>query len=84
MQTDLGDYFVSTVFLGLNHQRSLDGPPLWFETMVFGPEHEKMIFGEIRPGRDSLWCQRCTTVAQAKEMRREGCAWLRANVLINA
>lgn len=29
------DVRISTVFLGLNHQLG-DGPPLWFETMVFG------------------------------------------------
>lgn len=27
---------VSTVFLGLNHRHFGDGPPLLFETMVFG------------------------------------------------
>jgi hypothetical protein len=27
--------YVSTVFLGLDHQWMLDGPPLLFETMVF-------------------------------------------------
>jgi hypothetical protein len=33
-ETDLPDYWVSTVFLGLDHQYG-DGPPLVFETMVF-------------------------------------------------
>jgi hypothetical protein len=32
--TDLGDYRVSTVWLGLNHNFG-DGEPLIFETMVF-------------------------------------------------
>lgn len=31
---------VSTVFLGLDHNFLLDGPPLLFETMVFGGEFE--------------------------------------------
>ena len=30
---------VSTVFLGLDHQWS-DGPPLLFETLIFGGEHD--------------------------------------------
>lgn len=30
----VGEHFVSTVFLGMDHS-FLDGPPLWFETMVF-------------------------------------------------
>ena len=35
-RTDLADdVYVSTVFLGSNHQWG-DGPPLLFETMVFG------------------------------------------------
>jgi hypothetical protein len=33
----VGDVEVSTVWLGLNHQYG-DGPPLIFETMVFGGE----------------------------------------------
>ncbi|MFN6572403.1 hypothetical protein [Dendronalium sp. ChiSLP03b] len=33
---------VSTVFLGLNHQHWLDGPPLFFETMVFGGETDML------------------------------------------
>jgi len=35
-----GDVKVSTVFLGLDHQFG-DGPPLLFETMVFGGEHDQ-------------------------------------------
>jgi hypothetical protein len=34
--TTIGDVRVSTVFLGLNHQYESGGPPLIFETMVFG------------------------------------------------
>ena len=33
--TDVGPYWVSTVWLGLDHRYSGDGPPLIFETMVF-------------------------------------------------
>lgn len=33
--TDTQLYTISTVFLGLNHARGMDGPPLIFETMVF-------------------------------------------------
>jgi len=35
-QDHVGPYFVSTVWLGMNHQW-VDGPPMIFETMVFGP-----------------------------------------------
>lgn len=38
--TQLGEATVSTVFLGLNHAFG-GGRPLWFETMVFGGEHDQ-------------------------------------------
>ena len=34
----VGDYEVSTVFLGMNHNWHDEGPPLLWETMVFGPD----------------------------------------------
>jgi hypothetical protein len=34
-QDRIGDFWVSTVFLGLNHNWWGDGPPILFETMVF-------------------------------------------------
>jgi len=36
----LGDVHVSTVFLGLNHNFLRSGPPILFETMVFGGKHD--------------------------------------------
>jgi hypothetical protein len=38
-QDQIGEVKVSTVFLGLDHNWS-DGPPILFETMVFGGEHD--------------------------------------------
>lgn len=38
-KTDVGDARVSTVFLGLNHSWG-DGPPMLFETLVFGGRHD--------------------------------------------
>jgi hypothetical protein len=40
-KTDIGDIHVSTVFLGIDHNFSDDGPPLLFETMIFGGEHDR-------------------------------------------
>lgn len=34
-RTEVGEASVSTVFLGVDHSFG-DGPPLWFETMIFG------------------------------------------------
>lgn len=36
-----GGAVVSTVFLGLNHNWFPDGPPVLFETMLFGVEDEE-------------------------------------------
>jgi hypothetical protein len=53
-----GEVTVSTVFLGLDHNFSMTGSPLLYETMVFGGEHDS----EMR---------RYTTVEQAKAGHRE-------------
>lgn len=74
-------YKVSTVFLGLNHQYHPGGKPLWFETMVFGPPHRSE-YSE-RDVRDDLWCERCTTLKEAKVMHREAIGWLRVAMQAN-
>lgn len=54
---DIKIIYVSTVFLGLDHQWQ-DGPPLVFETMIFnGPIHE--------------YQDRCSTWAQAEMMHEK-------------
>lgn len=42
-RTEVGVAAVSTVFLALDHSHG-DGPPLLFETMVFGGEHSGACF----------------------------------------
>lgn len=39
-RTTVGEADVSTVFLGLDHSFG-DGPPVLFETMIFGGEHDQ-------------------------------------------
>jgi hypothetical protein len=39
-QEHIGDIFISTVFLGLDHSWNSDIPVLW-ETMIFGGEHDQ-------------------------------------------
>lgn len=51
----VGDHRVSTVFLGLDHNWSQEGPPLIFETMVFADE-----------GWDEQDCYRCSTYEEAE------------------
>ena len=38
-QTSKGDVTVSTIFLMFDHNFSNDGPPILWETMVFGGKH---------------------------------------------
>lgn len=38
-RAELDGVLVSTVFLGMDHAYG-DGPPHWFETMIFGGEHD--------------------------------------------
>jgi hypothetical protein len=67
-QTDLaGGVWVSTVFLGVNYSTVSGGEPLWFETMVFGPDE----------ATDS-WTERCSTLAQAKEMHQKAILWVKS------
>lgn len=55
---------VSTVFLGLDHGRG-DGPPLLFETMIFGGTHDG-------------YQERYSSWAQAEEGHAEALALARA------
>lgn len=48
---EVDDNRVSTVFLGMNHSWDPAAPPLWFETMTFGPVGE--------------WCWRYSTWDEA-------------------
>jgi hypothetical protein len=52
----VGSYFISTVFLGLDHNFALRGPPKLFETMVFAPDGDGL----------DLQCWRCSTWLEAE------------------
>lgn len=57
--TKVEDALVSTVFLGINHSYD-DGPPVLFETMVFGGVLDEMQ-------------ERCSTWEQAEAMHKAMC-----------
>ena len=40
VRDEVDDLCVSTVFLGINHNWG-EGPPILFETMIFGGEHDE-------------------------------------------
>jgi hypothetical protein len=56
-QNKLGSVMISTVFLGLDHSFTSSGPPLLYETMIFGGEHDG-------------YQTRCSTYEQAVEMHK--------------
>jgi len=62
---DNGDISVSTVFLGYNHRHLADGPPLLFETMIFGGIHS-----------DRQW--RCSCYREAEEQHKRACDMVRS------
>ena len=62
--TTVGEASVSTVFLGQDHSFEKNGPPLLFETMVFGGPQD----GEM---------ERCSTWAEAEAMHARMCERLR-------
>ena len=59
-QTKIGeDVRVSTIFLGLDHNYTMKGPPILWETMVFGGKHHH-------------YQQRCSgSMEQAEAMHRD-------------
>jgi hypothetical protein len=70
VQEDLaGGYFLSTVFLGLDHNHNLFGPGLWFETMLFRPSDGSvnMITGRVMEQGKEAFMDRYSTLKQALE-----------------
>src|SRR5262245_52935340 len=65
-QDELGPFFISTVFLGLDHNWSGRGMPLLFETMVFGVDLSWSAAEGWRWGRgDECYCRRYRTWNEA-------------------
>lgn len=67
----IGNLRVSTVFLGLDHNFSLNGPPVLFETMIF-PVDAK---GEYIRGEALDYMERYTTWELALEGHRRAVAY---------
>ena len=64
-KTTIGGSWVSTVFLGIDH--NFDGPtPLWFETMVFNGDEDRIV-------------ERCETWLEAERMHERVCEMVRSN-----
>lgn len=61
----IGDVRISTVFLGIDHSWG-NGPPLVFETMIFGGPHDQ------HQTRASTWDEAEKHHAEAMAMARSG------------
>ena len=61
--TSISSRVLSTVFLGIDHSWD-NGPPVLFETMVFGGNHDQ-------------YQERCSTWKQAEDMHERACALVR-------
>lgn len=59
----INDARISTKFLGIDHRWS-EGPPVLFETMIFGGEHDG-------------YQERCSTWKQAEAEHEKACALVR-------
>ena len=63
---------ISTVFLGMDHNLMGRGPPVLWETMVFGPPVPRMLLGRLRDIRPALdqcrYSKRETAVAHHAEI----------------
>lgn len=64
-KTTIDSIDVSTVFLSVNHQYG-DGPPLLFETMIFGLPS------------DDEYCERYSTRAEAQAGHERACEFVKA------
>ena len=72
-QETIGEYWVSTVFLALDHGFD-KGPPLLFETMVFWDERNP---DGRRGSVDDAPCTRTSTWELALESHASACLWAR-------
>ena len=63
--TVIGEASISTVFLGVDHSHG-HGPPILFETMIFGGEHDQHQ-------------DRCSTWKGAEAMHETACSLVRGN-----
>lgn len=75
-RTQIGEWLVSTVFLGIDHNWSGEGPPVLWETMIFRQPPGQPVALE-----NGSWAERYsdryTSLAAAREGHETACAWAR-------
>jgi hypothetical protein len=78
-QDEVGNLFVSTVFLGIDHRFGAAGPPLLFETGIF-IRTECEINGKKLPGLADIDMERTPTWELALEAHRRALALAREHI----
>lgn len=64
----IGHFWISTVFVPINHRFGSEGPPIVFETMVFDNSLKRPSgIGDLG---ESVYQDRCCTWAEAEEMHK--------------
>ena len=87
-QTSIGEASVSTVFLGLDHQ-FVDGPPLLFETMVFGGSLDQEMdrystWKEAEAGHESMVAKVKDTTTMRTKGKVDDETFLDLTVVVNS
>ena len=77
LETQIGPYWVSTVWIGLDYNWG-EGPPLIFETMVFATDSTDPERDTLGPDMD---CRRWSTEQEARRGHEEFCILIRATYL---
>lgn len=76
-QTTIGDWWVSTVYLGLDHSFGPGGPPLTYETMLFDNATDS-VGGGPHPHDGECWRYASREAAQAGH--DQVVAWVRGGM----
>ena len=71
-ETTVGPYWVSTVWLGLDHRFAGEGPPIIFETMIFQTDQDGLGHGLD----DQRYCTEAEAKAGHLEMVKRAQSWL--------
>jgi hypothetical protein len=76
-----GDFDVSTIWLGIDHNWSREGDPVIFETMIFVRSPDA---GEDIDTRTSVYCRRYTNEQEALEGHKEALESLKTPHIIES
>lgn len=81
-QEQVGRFWVSTVFLGIDHRFEEPGPPLVFESAVFTRQTVELM-GKKRPGLADHSMERTPTWELALEAHARAVAWAKEHASDN-